>query len=597
MHFHSRGLQTPGFVTIVAVTVLLASMLLAPSHRALAQQSQPAATTATPSGSTTTGNKPAQESSQEVVTFQKQVNLVLVPVVVRDKKGKAVGSLVRDDFQIFDDGKPQSVSTFNIESNQPATERAHKSSVLGNIPISNIVGRPSHFFAYLFDDLHLNTGDLQQVRAAAKKHLQSGMGAEDRAALYTTSGHISLEFTSDKALLSQAMDRVTPRSLGGDSKCPYMNYFLAQTIVNEYGASSVTPAWDAASQDAWSCMFQKQEHLFPTARDMTLDAARREVQVGDAETQGALRAIISVVQRLSMMPGARTLVLVSPGFQTGDEHFDQDHAISLATTSNIVINTLDARGLYTGIPDASGTNGPGDPLAAQMEDPINRAGLLLQTSVLADLADGTGGKFFRDNNDLLGAFDQLASPPEYIYVLGFRPENLKKGGQYHHLKVVLSKNHDGTVQARRGYLETAGTEAPEKLLTAELQQALFSHDETHTVPIALKTEYSKKEGTNRELSVTTQIDLGGVHFSKDNKANIDNLTLVCGLFDSNGNYLQGKKREISLRMADDVLKQYTEGMNIKTTFDVEPGSYLIRVVLRDAGNGLLSTVNGSGVIE
>ena len=64
----------------------------------------------------------------------------------------------------------------------------------------------------------------------------------------------------------------------------------------------------------------------------------------------------------------------------------------------------------------------------------------------------------------------------------------------------------------------------------------------------------------------------------------------------NGSYLQGKKQEISLRLEEDVLQQLTEGMNVKTTFDVEPGAYQIRVVLRDSGDQLLSAVNGSGFI-
>jgi hypothetical protein len=118
-----------------------------------------------------------------------------------------------------------------------------------------------------------------------------------------------------------------------------------------------------------------------------------------------------------------------------------------------------------------------------------------------------------------------------------------------------------------------------------------------TLPIALKAEYLKKDGPNRELSVTTHVDVSGIHFRKVNNTNVDDLTLVCGLFDINGNYLQGKKREIALRLTDDALKQLTDGMNVTTTFDVEPGAYLIRVVVRDSGDRLLSAVNGAGLIQ
>jgi VWFA-related protein len=580
--------------SVLFIGVLLALTLLQVVETAQAQQDKLGSDVSTPASFTPAmDGKGPQESSQEVLTFKKQVNLVVVPVVVLDKKGKAVGSLERQDFQIFDDGKLQSISTFSIERG----DRAHRSSVLGNMPTDKVLGpAPSHFLVYLFDDVHLHAGDLMQVRVAAKKHLASGMGPNDRAAVFTTSSDVTLKFTNDKAQLSQAMDRIKPGFSSGGRHCPYMNYYLAQKIMDEFGGS-MHPAWDGATDDVWNCLFNRSEHLELEARQEALDAARQEVQVGNENTRRALLAIQNAVRRLAAMPGTRTLILISPGFQTGDDHVEQNTAISLATERNIVINALDARGLYTGIPGVDSENGPSTTLAAQLEDPINRQGLFLQTNVMAELTDGTGGKFFRDNNDLLGGFDQLATPPESIYVLAFRPDSLKKGGQYHRLKIVVGKNHDWTVQARRGYYETAGTGGPEKLLYKELEQALFSHEEIRTLPIALKAEYSKKDGSNRELSVTTRIDLSGINFHKVNNTNVDDLTVVCGLFDLNGNYLQGKKREISLRLADDVLKQFTDGMNVKTTFDVESGAYLIRVVVRDSGNGLLSTVNASGLVQ
>jgi hypothetical protein len=100
----------------------------------------------------------------------------------------------------------------------------------------------------------------------------------------------------------------------------------------------------------------------------------------------------------------------------------------------------------------------------------------------------------------------------------------------------------------------------------------------------------------RELTVTTHLDTSEIHFQKVGDKNVDSLTLVCGLFDLNGNYVQGKKQEISFHMGDDVLEQLSGGINIKTTFEVQPGPYLIRVVLRDSGNQLVSAVNGSGFI-
>ncbi len=545
------------------------------------------------------GAASATQSSDQVATFKSRVNLVIVPVIVYDKKGEPVGSLKKEDFQILDDGKPQTITSFNVETNEAGPAKKRDNSVLSAALKGSVAGSvPGHYFAYLFDDLHLDIGDLQQARAAAKKHLETHMAPDDRAAVYTTSGHISLEFTGDKALLGSAMDRITPRSLtgGAETRCPFMTFYLAQRIMQEFGGSSVTPAWDGATEDAWTCMFQHQEHLQPEARKMALDSARRQVQLGEADTNATLLSLKNTVRRLSAMPGTRTLVLVSPGFLTGESHLDQNETISLALDAHIVINTLDARGLYTNAPTAATGGGPSSPVAQQMEDIILRAGLQLQNDVMAELAEGTGGKFFRDNNDLFGGFNQLASPPRFIYMLAFKPETLKQNGRFHRLKVTLLDNRGYTIQARRGYYESSNVGDPQKLVTHELEEALFSRDEIRSVPITVKAQYLKPDEAHRDLIVTTHIDTEGIHFRHVENSNNDNLTVVCGLFDLNGNYVDAKKQDVQLRLTDKTLQQINAGINVKTNFDIKPGAYLIRVVLRDSDDAILSAVNGSAAI-
>lgn len=547
-------------------------------------------------------------ASDQTPTFKSRVNLVVVPVVVRDQSGQPVGNLTQQDFHLFDNNKPQEIASFNLQTNEIQPAREPSNALISARLKNNVVGpAPSHFFAYLFDDLHIDMGDLQQIRAAAKKHLESHMGAGDRAAVYTTSGHISLEFTADRALIATAMDRITPHSLGGGAptQCPYMNYHLALTIVGESSANSDvscgttcpgTPAWNGATEDVWNCLFNKGQHLDTEARNMALQAARSEAQVGEANTHAALITIQNVVRHLAAMPGSRTLLLVSSGFQTSDERYDQNDIISLATHSNIIISAIDARGLYTDSPGSAGGDQPSDVLAAQLEAAIIRQGRLLQTEVMAELAEGTGGKFLHDNNDFLGGFNQLASPPRFIYMIAFKPQDLKQNGRYHKLKVVVDIPKGYTVQARRGYYEATRSGNPDKDASEELQQALFSRDEMHSMPIVLKAQYLKPDEGHRNLIVTTHIDPVGIHFRHVESSNLDDLTVVCGLFDLNGNYVDAKKQEIKLRLNDDTLHKLTDGINVKTNFDVKPGAYVIRVVIRDSEDQLISAVNGSAAI-
>jgi len=549
-----------------------------------------------------------QNASDTTPTFQSRVNLVVVPVVVRDQKGQPVGDLKQEAFHLLDNGKPQQIASFNLQTNETEPSREASNSVISAKLKGSIVGAvPGHFFAYLFDDLHMNMGDLQQVRAAAKKHLDAHMAPEDRAAVYTTSGHISLEFTSDKAVLAAAMDRITPTSRGGGgaTKCPFMTYQLALTIVSEWGANPImscgtncsgTPAWNGATEDAWNCMFNKGQYMDAQARDMALQEARREVQVGEADTHAALITIQNVVRHLGAMPGTRTLLLVSSGFQTADERYDQNDIISIATHANVVISALDARGLYTESPGAGGGDQASTPLAQQLEIPIIHQGFLLQSEVLAELADGTGGKFIHDNNDFVGGFNQLASPPRFVYMIAFKPQDLKQNGRYHRLKVMVDVPKGYSVQARRGYYEATKSGNPQKDASDELQQALFSRDEMRSMPIVLKAQYLKPDEAHRDLIITTHIDPVGIHFRHVESSNLDDLTVVCGLFDLNGNYVEAKKQEIQLRLTDDTLHKLTNGINVKTNFDVKPGAYVIRVVVRDSEDQLVSAVNSSAAI-
>ena len=81
-----------------------------------------------------------------------------------------------------------------------------------------------------------------------------------------------------------------------------------------------------------------------------------------------------------------------------------------------------------------------------------RDSALANEDVMAELADATGGTFFHNNNDLGEGLNRIAAQPEFIYVLGFTPQNLKFDGSYHTLKVTLAKGVSGyQLQARRGY--------------------------------------------------------------------------------------------------------------------------------------------------
>src|SRR5215471_12080343 len=155
-----------------------------------------------------TPTQPEMTTANSAPTFSSRVNLVMGPVVIRDKAGRAVGNLKQDDFQLFDRGKIQVVSRFSIESPQnhkvsaattkeEAAASGRSSSELA--PGTALPGStfPEHFVAYVFDDIHTSAADLARTRIVAQKHLDETLDPASRAAIFTTSGQHALDFTDD----------------------------------------------------------------------------------------------------------------------------------------------------------------------------------------------------------------------------------------------------------------------------------------------------------------------------------------------------------------------------------------------------------------
>ena len=212
---------------------------------------------------------------------------------------------------------------------------------------------------------------------------------------------------------------------------------------------------------------------------------------------------------------------------------------------------------------------------------------------MQELADGTGGIFFHNDNDLKAGLDQLAAHPEFIYILGFSPQNLKLDGSFHSLKVTVRNISSPTLQARRGYWAPNHVIDAAEAAKEELREDVFSREEIHDIPVDLHTEFFKSSEDKAELTVTALLNPDNLRFQKAAERNNDTVTVVTGLFDGNGNYVSGVQRVVQLHLRDQTLTALrNDGISVEETFTVPPGRYFVRLVIQDAGGQTTAARNG-----
>ena len=527
-------------------------------------------------------------------TFRGDANLVLVPVVVRDRHGNAVANLTQGDFQLFDNGKPQTITTFSaVRHTTPASpgSGAANTATAGSTTAPPLTAaqpdtpRSSRNFVYIFDDLNIHFADLARLRAAASDFFEKHFSAGDRAAIYTLTGKHSLDFTADRAQLETAVGQLRWGTVAahGGMTCPDVSYYLADLVIDKA---------DSQVLEALTYYTAECAHVRPeVARHIALIASYRQTMLGREDTRRTLAALQLAVRQLSQLPGDRVIVLSSPGFfaQTPEGIRGVAELLQLAARNHVIIDGLIVRGVIAAEEDDDvarqvNVRRQAPPKTSSPDQSwirYRRESARADGDVMQDLAVGTGGTFFRNNNDLRLGFQRLAALPEFSYVLGFAPAAFQPGAGFHKLQVRLPDLKHVSVAARGGYYPLA----PEDQLPASKIR--------NDIPVVLQTGYSKPaQASVVTVQIVARIGLAPLHLEQAAAAGEGTVDIVVALFDQDGNYVTGTVESEQVRRNSQPLTGGDDAVTLRWEFPgIQPGDYVVRFMAREPNSGATTFID------
>jgi VWFA-related protein len=524
----------------------------------------------------TANQAPAPPAPEQAVpqqpTFKAQVEYVEVDALVTDASGNFVRGLTKNDFQVLEDGKAQTISTFTLVD--IPIERYDKplGAALPIEPDVRTNERPfdGRVYVMVIDDLHTNFGRLNRVKSAARQFVQRYLGANDlMAVVHTRSAtDANQEFTNNKRLLLAAIDRTTGYKLRSATAEKTDEYFRTRGM-RQTGDSLNDPT--------------DQERSF-NARS-TLDTLK---SVADwfGGIHGRKKTILFVSEGIDYNIDD---VFANQGASTVIDATRE--AISAATKSNVSLYAIDPRGL-TSLGDEE------IEIGAYPDDPTLNVGtsslmneLRLSQDSLRVLADETGGFAAVNRNDFATAFDRIVKDNSSYYVMAYYPANPdKRPGRFHKIEVRVTRP-GVTVRARKGYAtpktKPAASATSAAKTSPEIRDAIDS-------PLPLSGLTMNVFAVPFKGIVPNASVLLGIEFrGRDLKLEANNhVELSFVAIDAQGKVRGGNTDQVSWGALRPETKSRIErsGFRLLNRLDLPPGRYQIRFAARDTGGGALGSV-------
>ncbi len=516
--------------------------------------------------------------------FSVESKLVIVNVSVKDKSGRPVTNLKKEDFQIFEDNAPQTISVFELQQLSgdplaPLSFTQNAQTLEERVPaagasVTTATARDpkryqDHRLIALFFDMS-SMQPLEQARAqeAAIRFLQSQMTSSDLVSIMTFGSKFRMltDFIDDRDALITTLKRLT---LGEASDLAGM----AQTAADEGDDSGSFVADDT------------EFNIFNTDRKLT--------------------ALEDAAHRLAAFPEKKALIYFSSGVEkTGIENQSQLKAtVNAAVRSNVSFYPVDARGLVAIVSggDASTASPRGTGILTGTKQQSLHDSFNDSQETLYTLAADTGGKALLDTNDLALGIRQAQEDINSYYTLGFYSSNAAEDGKYRRLRVRLvnaALAKDLKLDYRNGYYANkTWNKFTSSDKERQLEEALTAGDPVSELPLALEVDYFRVAKDRYFVSISVKVPGSAVAFAKKGGRQSTALDFIGQVRDSTGRLVSGVRDQITVKLNDaDAERLDQRHLQYDTGLTLAPGSYNLQFLTREDTSGKMGTFETKFVV-
>ncbi|MBI3280424.1 MAG: VWA domain-containing protein [Acidobacteria bacterium] len=507
------------------------------------------------------------------VTFKSQTNLVILNVFVRDGKGNPVEGLRKEDFQVFESGKPQTISVFEFQrlslepappsepKVEPAEEKAEgkpAEPAAASVEPARSPYKDRRLLVLFFDFAAMPPADQIRAQESALDFLEKNLTASDLVQIMTSGStlRIEQEFTDDREKLIEAIRR-----------------FRLGELDNLEGAPPV--ADDAADE---------QEALDAT----------EEVELDLFNTDRRLSALETAARMLSSLPEKKAIISFSSGGgKTGNENQAQLRAtVNAAVRANVSFYPVDVRGLLAMPPGgaASEASPKGTGVFTGLAQRKQREKHNDQQETLSALASDTGGKALLDSNDLGQGITQAQHDLQSYYTLGYYSPDPARNGRFRRVQVKLASRAGLRLDYRSGYY------APKEFhkftgsdREKQLYDALLLGDPFTDLPLALEVNWFRLNPTKYFVPVAVKIPGHALPPVEKARPRTE-LDFIAQVRDARGRVAASVRDGIRVKLPEAEAGELTRRAIVYDAgFTLPPGAYRIKFLVRENQTGRMGT--------